>query len=145
MTGWKATQKYVTNQCPRSALPSSAAYVIIPRGYPVLPWWPVTIPCGKEKNISGATWVQPSICRTVYLEADLYHNGQPHDITQAEGGEQGDPFMPALYSLGQRAALQTLHSNLGPGETLFAFLDDVYVVLPPHRVRPVYDLLQHHL
>ena len=31
--------------------------------------------------------------------------GQPHTVTQAEGGEQGDPLMPALFSLGQRAAL----------------------------------------
>ena len=28
--------------------------------------------------------------------------GNTHDIFQGEGGEQGDPLMPALYSLGQR-------------------------------------------
>lgn len=63
-------------------------------------------------------------------------NGQPHEVLQAEGGEQGDPLMPAL---------QTLHSNFQQGKTLLAFLDDVYVLLPPHRVRPIYDLLQHHV
>ena len=87
--------------------------------------------------------------RQFYATTSTYiwhdHNGQPHEVSQAEGGEQGDPLMPALFSLGQRTALQTVHSNLEPGETLFAFLDDVYVVLLPHRVRPVYDLLQHHL
>ena len=38
--------------------------------------------------------------------------GQPHSIVQAEGGEQGDPLMPALFSLGQRAALQTVQAEL---------------------------------
>ena len=46
---------------------------------------------------------------------------------------------------GPKSSSSNVYSNLEPGETLFAFLDDVYVVLPPHRVRPVYDLLQHHL
>ena len=59
--------------------------------------------------------------------------------------QHGDPLMPAPFTVGQRAALQTVHSNLQHRETLYAFLDDVYMVLPPHRVRPVHDLLQHHL
>ena len=46
---------------------------------------------------------------------------------------------------GQRAALQTVQAELEAGETLFAFLDDIYCLLPPERVRPVYDLLAHHL
>ena len=77
----------------------------------------------------------------------IWHDatGQPHPITQAEGGEQGDPLMPALFSLGQRAALQSVQAELEAGETIFAFLDDIYCILPPERVRPVYDLLAHHL
>ena len=71
--------------------------------------------------------------------------GRPHTITQAEGGEQGDPLMPALFSLGQKAALQAVQQHLQPGEYLFAFLDDIYTIVPPARVRPVYDLLAHHL
>ena len=31
--------------------------------------------------------------------------GLEHIITQGEGGEQGDPLMPALYALAQHAAL----------------------------------------
>lgn len=72
-------------------------------------------------------------------------NGQHHSVTQAEGGEQGDPMMPALFSLGQQPALQRVQAQLEPGETLYAFLDDIYAVVQPHRVRPVYDLLAHHL
>ena len=71
--------------------------------------------------------------------------GQPHTIHQGEGGEQGDPLMPALFSLGQQPALQAVQEHLLPGETLYAFLDDIYAVVQPHRVRPVYDLLAHHL
>ena len=71
--------------------------------------------------------------------------GEAHIISQAEGGEQGDPLMPALFSLGQRAALRTMQQHLLPNEALLAFLDDVYVVVPPNRVRPVYDTLAYTL
>ena len=53
--------------------------------------------------------------------------------------------MPALFSLGQRAAFRTMQQHLLPNEALLAFLDDVYVVVPPNRVRPVYDTLAHTL
>ena len=32
-------------------------------------------------------------------------DGLSHEICQGEGSEQGDPLMPALYALGQHAAL----------------------------------------
>ena len=74
--------------------------------------------------------------RQFYAQPSTYvwqdSNGRPHPITQAEGGEQGDPLMPALFSLGQRGALEAVQANLEEGETLFAFLDDVYAVSPPH-------------
>ena len=80
-------------------------------------------------------YAQPS----QYVWHDEHHT--PHTVTQAEGGEQGDPLMPALFSLGQHQALETVHSQLEPGEQLYVFLDDVYAVVQPHRVRPVYNLL----
>ena len=72
-------------------------------------------------------------------------NGNQHTITQAEGGEQGDPLMPALFSLGQEPALQAVQAQLQPGEVIYAFLDDIYAVVQPERVRAVYDLLARHL
>ena len=77
----------------------------------------------------------------------IWHSatGEAHIISQAEGGEQGDPLMPALFSLGQRSALHTIQQHLLPNESLLAFLDDVYVVVPPNRVRPVYNTLAHTL
>ena len=87
--------------------------------------------------------------RLFYTEASQYvwHDatGEAHTVTQAEGGEQGDPLMPALFALGQRSALQAVQEQLRPGEHLFAFLDDIYTLVQPARVRPVYDLLEQHL
>ena len=42
--------------------------------------------------------------------------------------------MPMLYSLGQHAALQAVQDALLPGEHLFAYLDDIYIVCLPERV-----------
>ena len=87
--------------------------------------------------------------RLFYTDASQYvwHDatGEAHTITQAEGGEQGDPLMPALFALGQRSALQAVQEQLRPGEHLFVFLDDIYTLVQPARVRPVYDLLEQHL
>ena len=63
-------------------------------------------------------------------------------INQAEGGEQGDPLMPLLFSLGITGALATVQEQLGEGEFLFAFLDDVYAVCAPERVGEVYMALE---
>ena len=54
--------------------------------------------------------------------------GEEHLIEQGEGGEQGDPLMPALYALAQHDALEAAAGRLEKGERLFAFLDDLYVV-----------------
>ena len=49
--------------------------------------------------------------------------------------------MPALYALAQHEALVELQSQLLDGETVFALLDDVYIVAVPERVRALYDVL----
>ena len=66
---------------------------------------------------------------------------QRHSIGQHEGGEQGDPLMPLLFSLAIHDALEEVQAELEDGELLFAFLDDVYVVCLPNRVRTIFDLL----
>ncbi len=68
--------------------------------------------------------------------------GATRTVIQAEGGEQGDALMPCLYALGQHEALQAAHAQLRPGEYLFAYLDDVYMVCRPERAREVYDIVR---
>ena len=50
-----------------------------------------------------------------------------------------------LFSLGQKGALEAVQTNLEEGEGLHTFLDEVYAVSSPHRVRAIYDLLAQHL
>ena len=72
--------------------------------------------------------------------------GVEHTIRQGEGGEQGDAFMPLLYSMGQRTALAEVQDELVEGEFLFAHLDDIYVATPKlDRIGAVYASLQEHL
>ena len=67
--------------------------------------------------------------------------GAEHEVLQAEGGEQGDPLMPALYAVAQHPALEAVAAALQPGEGVFAFLDDIYIVCSPERVATLYGVL----
>ena len=70
-------------------------------------------------------------------------DGQVHRIPQGEGGEQADPMMPLLYSLGQQGALEAAHSQFTRGERLLAFLDDTFIVTPnAAAVGPAYGSVQ---
>ena len=69
-------------------------------------------------------------------------SGVVRNVQQGEGGEQGDPLMPLLFCVGQRAALEEVQERLRPNERLFAYLDDVHVVSKPDRVGAIYSVLQ---
>ena len=71
--------------------------------------------------------------------------GNPQDIPQGEGGEQGDPLMPLLFAFGLHRALTAVQERLVPGEKVFALLDDVYVICARYRVFEVHQLLQEEL
>ena len=68
--------------------------------------------------------------------------GTMHDIPQAEGGEQGDALMPALFCMALRPALVEIQAGLPAGDLVTAYLDDIYVVTKPERARWVYDIVQ---
>ena len=70
--------------------------------------------------------------------------GDPQIIPQGEGGEQGDPLMPLLFSLGPHS-LDAVISRLDEGERLFAFLDDLYVLCDPGRVAEAHSILEEEL
>ena len=76
---------------------------------------------------------------STYLWTD--DSGTVHEITQGEGGEQGDPLMPALYALAQHAGLVAAAAKLEEGERILAFLDDLYVVAPYSRARQAFDVV----
>ena len=71
--------------------------------------------------------------------------GARHQIYQAEEGEQGDPLLLLLFSLGIHDSLCAVDERLRPEDKLFAFLDDVHVVSPPHRTRDGYNILEEQL
>ena len=63
-------------------------------------------------------------------------HGTRHQVWQHEGGEQGDPLMPLLLCLAVHNALADIQEQLRPGEHVFAFLDDIYLVSLPERLAP---------
>ena len=54
------------------------------------------------QTVEGGDSAMPFVLQS-YLWED--QEGAVHTIVQAEGGEQGNPLMPALFSLGQHPAL----------------------------------------
>ena len=69
--------------------------------------------------------------------------GNTQVIPQGDGGEQGDPLMPLLFCLSLHKALVAANARLLEGESLFAFLDDVYAYYcAPERVLAVHRILQ---
>ena len=49
--------------------------------------------------------------------------------------------MPLLFALGIHDALHRVQAKLGDGAYLCVFLDDIYVICDPDRVREIYDML----
>ena len=104
----------------------------------------ITAMLGRLASMPGARSLLPFV-RMSYAQPSSYQwfddQGGAHVVTQAEGGEQGDPLVPLLFSTGIQGALEEVAASLLPGEQLCAFLDDVYLLFDPSRVRFLYDLL----
>ena len=81
--------------------------------------------------------------RSTFVWTD--ESGESHLVEQAEGGEQGDPLMPALFCLAVRPALQAAQGMLQSGEGVFAYLDDVYLLTRPERARDALDTVSRNL
>ena len=83
--------------------------------------------------------------RLFYTQPSTYvwhdNTNTPHVIQQAEGGEQGPPHASTVF-VGTTGGSKPSIPSFTKGK---AFLDDVYAMVEPHRVKPVYDLLAHHL
>ena len=96
-------------------------------------------------EVEGGGGVLPFV-RQFYSSPSMYwwtdDEGGTHEIWQGEGGEQGDPLMPALYACGQHQALVHVSEQLLDSERLFAFMDDVYVCCGPDRVEAIHLSLE---
>ena len=72
-------------------------------------------------GVPGANECLPFV-RMFYSEPSEYvwhdSGGVPHIVQQAEGGEQGDPLMPALYALGQHPATICVRKPWSPFWTM---------------------------
>ena len=98
--------------------------------------------------VDGGDSVLPFVLQ-FYSEPSQYlwedDTGDTHLIHQGEGGEQGDPLMPLLFSLGQhsRSPIFTVFplQSFLPGEQLFAYLD-LHVVCSPERVGAIFTRLE---
>ena len=51
--------------------------------------------------------------------------------------------MPALYALAQHDSLVQAASQLHPGESILAFLVDIYVIADRERAREVFNIVSH--
>ena len=98
----------------------------------------------KLHQVPGLRGLLPFV-RSIYAQPTTYvwtdDTGAQHRIRQAEGGEQGDPLMPLLFSLGIHDSLCAVSERLRPEDKVFAYLDDVHVASPPDRTRGAYNLL----
>ena len=66
-------------------------------------------------------------------------SGTDHRISQGEGIEQGDPLAPLLFSLAIHRALRNAQDFLEDGDSMFAFLDDVYTIASRDRAAAITD------
>ena len=75
------------------------------------------------------------VSRYVYV----LETGEVKEILQGDGGEQGDALMPELFALGLDDALKEISGTLQEGELVFAYLDDVYLLVDRDRARGAFD------
>ena len=68
--------------------------------------------------------------------------GEVHTIWQGDEGEQGDALMPGLFCLALRRSLQEIQDTLPPGEFVFAYLDDIYIVCRPENTHARFLVVQ---
>ena len=103
------------------------------------------------RSLGQPCWISQALpfVRMFYGAPSFYlwedSSGVTHTIPQGEGGEQRDPLMPLLFSLGQHSALEAVQEDMFDGEFLFAYLDDTYVATTPHRVADVYQSVDENL
>ena len=108
-------------------------------------WLRVQLPCASGSNRVGCLPSSPAFCQTIVWQPFPLPLGRwwrccPWDWPGRRRGA-GRP-MPLLLSLWQHAALRAVQRQLLPGELVFAYSDDIYVISTQDRFLAVYNLLQ---
>ena len=88
-----------------------------------------------EKQNGISKWYG-TISKFLWTDAE----GKRHLIEQGDGGEQGDALMPALFCLALQPALTEIQSRLPPGNFVFAYLDDIYIVCSRALVKSAFEI-----
>ena len=99
---------------------------------------------GRLRKMPGAREILPFVRLSYAQPSDFWwldEDGIQRTIHQAEGGEQGDPLMPLLFSIGIQSALREVAESLRGGEQLCAYLDDVYLLCQPERITLLHKVL----
>ena len=80
------------------------------------------------------------VLRTAFQILGATPGGRQRLVTQAEGGEQGDPLMPqTVFYQDPRSIGGGFQFHGARRASLCAFLDDVYVLCAPQRVVPLFN------
>ena len=98
---------------------------------------------GRLLEMPRAHAILPFV-RMSYAQPSKYswvdEEGRHRIVNEAEG-EQGEPLMPLLFSIGIQQALEEVAAAMVPGEQLSAFLN-FYLLCQPARVKPLFKLLE---
>ena len=98
----------------------------------------------RRAMIAGLERVPGAIAASRFVRL-FYAEGVVRTIHQGEGGEQGDPLMPLLFSVGQHDALSAIHEGMRVHERLFAYLDDIWLVSKQDRVGDLHNSAEREL
>jgi hypothetical protein len=99
-------------------------------------------------KVPGASAMSPFV-RLFYERESKFlwkdETGRTIEIKQADGGEQGDALMPALFALGIQGALEKSAIEMGEDHYLFAYLDDVYVIAPKEKACEAFQIVSRNI
>jgi len=89
------------------------------------------------------------ILRTLFKQPTTHvfwdSSGIAAPVTAASGVDQGCPLSPLLFALGIASMLECINTglkDLDPSCRVFAYLDDVIVVAPPHLAKQAHDIVE---
>ena len=104
---------------------------------------------GQHARWCASSPIRPTVLFHTFTSTHVWEveMGDPQMIPQGEGGEQGDPLMPLLFSLDQHSVLDAVISRLQEGESVCSHFQIIYlhVLCDPGRVAKANSILEEEL